>query len=326
MTGKGLPAPGTPLQPRSQAMRGHALMRLPAPYAMPESSAAEPYTGGMSLAVGDFGPISRGGIILKPLTVLVGPNGCGKTHVERLLHSVLRAEERRTDWDLKDAHVLKPEKPNRRRPPPSSILTAEPRRIRRSAQGGSINSDICGHVAKVWSKSFKAGLARIMPNPLRGSIRDGSGHFELDIESGINRGRFACKSGPDGKLQTEELGTARLEAIFGKRRGDGGASPDDGPHQNERTMRATVPHTRDERAVLEALKEGVSGRAKSRLNRSVYFSAGWSGAALLMDGVRPKRMSGGNGPHTGGAGGGAARAPDWLRDMDRRGGAFARMA
>ena len=47
----------------------------------------------MSIAVEHFGPILRGKIDLKPLTLFVGPNGCGKSHAATLLYTISRLEQ-----------------------------------------------------------------------------------------------------------------------------------------------------------------------------------------------------------------------------------------
>lgn len=47
----------------------------------------------MSIAIEHFGPILRGKIELKPLTLFVGPNGCGKSHAATLLYTISRLEQ-----------------------------------------------------------------------------------------------------------------------------------------------------------------------------------------------------------------------------------------
>ena len=45
-----------------------------------------------TLRITDFGPISRGTVSIKPLTILFGPNGCGKSHVATLAYTAVTAE------------------------------------------------------------------------------------------------------------------------------------------------------------------------------------------------------------------------------------------
>ena len=47
----------------------------------------------MSIEIEYFGPILRGKIDLKPLTLFVGPNGCGKSHAATLLYTMSRLEQ-----------------------------------------------------------------------------------------------------------------------------------------------------------------------------------------------------------------------------------------
>lgn len=46
----------------------------------------------LGLSVKNLGPIENGDITLKPLTVLLGPNNSGKSHVAKLIHSVIKCE------------------------------------------------------------------------------------------------------------------------------------------------------------------------------------------------------------------------------------------
>ena len=48
----------------------------------------------LSLSVKNFGPVEQADISLKPLTVLLGPNNCGKSHIAKLVHSVISCESR----------------------------------------------------------------------------------------------------------------------------------------------------------------------------------------------------------------------------------------
>lgn len=45
----------------------------------------------LEIEVTNFGPVSRGRFVVKPITVFVGPNNSGKTHASTLVHSILSA-------------------------------------------------------------------------------------------------------------------------------------------------------------------------------------------------------------------------------------------
>ena len=59
-----------------------------------QTQTAEPNTTTdyLKIKIKNFGPISQGTIILKPLTVLTGPVGCGKSYAATLIYSIIRAE------------------------------------------------------------------------------------------------------------------------------------------------------------------------------------------------------------------------------------------
>ena len=44
---------------------------------------------GVGIEVRNFGPISRGKVTLKPLTIFVGPNSSGKSYIAMLVHDYL---------------------------------------------------------------------------------------------------------------------------------------------------------------------------------------------------------------------------------------------
>ena len=240
---------------------------------------------GIVLTVKNYGPISRGRVVLKPLTILVGPNGCGKTHTTSLLHSVLKAEGKRIDWDLKDVTWLRDEEMNwhLRDRAPSSVLCDEARRIHtRIEMGGTVDSDICKHVAAVWAKSLESELKRNFSGSFYDRIRAGSEYFELEVATEINRGKFVYVE-PDRKFEVVDIGNTSLEIEFKKYQDVSEMDSDRKLYRDEKTIHVSVPAICDERAVLNALKDGVAARAESDLKRSVYFSAERSGLTVLMN-------------------------------------------
>lgn len=300
-------------------------------HAMLESPVTRSRVGSIALTIRNYGPISRGRVALKPLTVLVGPNGCGKTHVTTLLHSALKAESKHIDWDLKDVRWLRDGEIHwyRRDVAPLSILLDEAKRIHsRIRMGGTISSDICKHVAAVWAKSLEIELARNFRGSFYDRVRTGSEYFELGVESEINRGKFMYNIGADQKLETVELDNINLEVEFKKYRDASEMDSDERLYRDEKTIHVNVPAICDERVVLDALKDGVSARAKPDLKRSIYFPAERSGLTLLMGTVLKKKKdrSGPKEPLYDRLTGTVAELLSWLSDIDSRRSTFAHMA
>ena len=289
--------------------------------------------GSIELTIKNYGPISRGRVALRPLTILVGPNGCGKTHVTTLLHSALKAEGKHINWDLNPNDILwrRDGKINWHldNVAPSSVLRDEAKRIYGHIRtGGTVNSDICKHVAVVWAKSLKSELERNFSGSFYHRIRKGSEYFELEVASEINRGRFVYRRDGDWKLETVNLDNINLEIEFKKYQNADEMASDKIPYRDEKTIHVNVPAICDERAVLDALKDGVAARANSDLNRSVYFLAERSGLMLLMDTIlrtqprHRKRKDRSYQMLTGTA----ADLLSWLSGMDDHKGAFAHLA
>lgn len=46
----------------------------------------------LKIHIKNFGPVSKGSIHLKPLTIFIGPNNSGKSYVATLIHSIISAQ------------------------------------------------------------------------------------------------------------------------------------------------------------------------------------------------------------------------------------------
>ena len=262
---------------------------------MLESPVTRSRAGSIELTIRNYGPISRGRVTLKPLTVLVGPNGCGKTHVTTLLHSALKAEGKHINWDLdlEDIRWRRGEiNWHLDDVAPSSVLRDEAKRISSHIQtGGTVNSDICKHVAAVWAKSLESELKRNFLGGFYDRIRTGSEYFELEVASEINRGRFVYKRDGDWKFETMELDNINLEIEFKNYRDANEMDSDKRPYREKKTIHVNVPAICGERTILDALKDGVTARANPDLKRSIYFPAERSGLMLLMRTVLQKQKN-----------------------------------
>ena len=62
----------------------------------PDTDAAPASGRELSIRVENFGPITKGAINLKPLTIFVGPNGCGKSHAASLFYIMSNLEQDHT--------------------------------------------------------------------------------------------------------------------------------------------------------------------------------------------------------------------------------------
>ena len=138
----------------------------------------------LRLGITNFGPISRGALDLGPLTVLVGPNGCGKSHVATLIHSIINAECEMSNLlvlDQKNTFGMK-------------NLVEEAGRIADAHQTGAdtVNSDIwmlyIDHKFQVLYEMLSANFSTTHTN----LIRLGEKRFELDVKSKIINGRISC--------------------------------------------------------------------------------------------------------------------------------------
>lgn len=138
----------------------------------------------LRLGITDFGPVSRGTLDLKPLTVLVGPNGCGKSHVATLIHSIINAECEgivNLVFDPEDPFGMKP-------------LVEEAARIVDAHQAGAdaVDSNIWMLYIEYKFQALHRMLSANFSSDHASLIRFGGESFELEIESATINGKISC--------------------------------------------------------------------------------------------------------------------------------------
>lgn len=231
----------------------------------------------MRLNIKNFGPIRGGTVDLKPLTILVGPNGCGKSHVATLIHSIAAAE---SDYDVLhpvDADILQPRTQK-------TLIGAEAERIlslHAHGKGPVVSSDIYDTVLNFRVDKFKTILKRNFSREYDDLVKAGEDHFDLDITSRLIHANI--------KYSNNEFDVSKplknLKIEFSENPDGQADELNPVPSLAGNVLTMTVPRFCDRAFVAAALDGALRtfGACSEKTGNSVYFPTGRIGLTLANE-------------------------------------------
>lgn len=286
----------------------------------------------LDIAVRNLGPVARGSVAIRPLTILIGPNNSGKSYVATMLRSILTAQRdvAGARWRLADSEsapafrslLAQKHGKNRRR---MAVTGAESGRVMRSLLAGELCPVLEEQIA--WDFGSEP----------RGLARDGSGDTAaVDIsERDPRTGRLRKLSvALGGRLSARAVGMASgyvIEAPPGSPgysvaaaapagRQDGTARKDGRQSQPQPEVDAIGlgPDTDPRRLsnalamdIMERISAGIAFRAAPR--HVYHIPPAASGMLQVPSALDPDTVA--SGRHGGGAQGMAGAAGDLLSEL-----------
>ena len=140
----------------------------------------------LKLSVKNLGPVKSADISLKPLTILLGPNNCGKSHIAKLIHSVVSCEAK-----ISTPRFLPYN-------PPYAVRQKILDMAKHIDDGQVARSDIAVDLMKTYmSRLFPTVLLNnLSATAWRDIVRYGSRSCSIDIHSGIISSRVRGYTNP----------------------------------------------------------------------------------------------------------------------------------
>ena len=132
----------------------------------------------LKLSVKNLGPVEGADISLKPLTILLGPNNCGKSHIAKLIHSVVSCEA------MTSTHQFLPYSPPR-------AVRQKVIDMAKCIDGGQVTrSDVAADLMSAYMSSFfpMVLLNNLSAAAWRDVVRYGSRSCSIHIRSRIING------------------------------------------------------------------------------------------------------------------------------------------
>ena len=172
----------------------------------------------LDMQIRDFGPIKKGSISLRPLTILIGPSNTGKSYAAMLAHSIITASRGAAGRPLSPASIPAHGALGRlSRDVRGMLLALAPGEARRCPPATA--SGIAGLCRRALSARLRGEIEFNFASPARDMARHGAGRFSVALAGG---GRRVMSYG-GGRLS---LGPAqRIDVVFrATRAGSGGGA------------------------------------------------------------------------------------------------------
>ena len=218
----------------------------------------------LTLELKNFGPISEGLIRLRPLTILMGTNGCGKSHIATLVHTIINTRlPKPAHWAAEDENL------------PKSMTTEAERLHRRYKPGQTIDSNVYQTFINHDLKSFKRALLENFAKDEKNLIRIGKRKFKINIIS--KTVDVIYTSGADPVISSPE--TTKIKCIKGR------FTPEHCLQIRDNVAYMDMPRGTDDADLLFMLEAelGLKYNGISReIKRSVYFPAERAGMMLTL--------------------------------------------
>ena len=221
------------------------------------------------LGITNFGPISKGVVTVKPLTVFLGPNGCGKSHMATLVYTIIKAELLRWNTPLyMDGWQ------------PTDVLDdSDVNRVLEQYTKDAdyfLDDHIYNNIVNNSVQRFFDMLSDALLTEHKNLIRKGAKCFVLDVASDIIDGKIQYAD----EIKFDERNTKQIKFVFKKQK------LKENPRATKKVLEIDMPYpantsnTELQRCVLFGLRRIL--RYMSTRTRGIYFPAERSGLTMAQ--------------------------------------------
>ena len=200
--------------------------------------AQKPHTGNnqqnvddiLSVGITDFGPITKGTLNLKPLTILIGPNGCGKSYIATLAHSIINATHVQpleiANFDSKSSFNFQ-------------TVIQETKHILDEHKAGAdtVNSSLFKSYVRHKFQKLDEIMSINFTGGHKSLIRAGKSQFRLDVKSKILRGTMIGAQ----TIKIKPVNTLKLKVHFNKYKDGMNIDLDNILRINDNTVHLNLP-------------------------------------------------------------------------------------